>query len=79
MTSEQDRLRQIEELRLEIHRRMGGRYDPVQLANLVTISQELDKLVVEVTRQQWSRNGGPTPGTESNGGGQQGRPRRKRR
>ncbi|MFZ5827197.1 MAG: Spo0E family sporulation regulatory protein-aspartic acid phosphatase [Bacillota bacterium] len=52
--AEKDRLAQIEELRAELHRRMGGHYDPRQMARLVGISQELDKLVVEVTRQQWS-------------------------
>jgi hypothetical protein len=65
MTSERDRLRQIEELRSEMHRRMGGRYDPGRLSQLVHISQELDKLVVEVTRDQLSRQGGERNGGES--------------
>lgn len=55
--SEKDSLSQIEELRAELHRRMGGRYDSQQMARLVGISQELDKLVVEVTRRQWSGAG----------------------
>ncbi|MFZ5813766.1 MAG: aspartyl-phosphate phosphatase Spo0E family protein [Bacillota bacterium] len=52
---EKERLRQIEELRSELHRQMGGGYDPVRLAQLVETSQELDRLVVEVTRRQCSR------------------------
>lgn len=54
---DKDRLLQIEELRAKLHRRMGGRYDAAEMAKLVDISQELDKLVVEVTRQQWSGSG----------------------
>lgn len=54
MTIDQDRLRQIDTLRSTLHRQMGGQYDPVRLAQLVPISQELDRLVVEVTRRQWS-------------------------
>lgn len=59
---EKDCMRQIEELRTELHRRMGGRYEPDRVGQLVTISQELDKLVVEVTRQQWTHEEGAGSG-----------------
>jgi len=53
MQSESELLRQIEALRQELHRRMGGRYTPSQTADLERISRELDRLVVEYTRIQW--------------------------
>lgn len=80
MTSEQDQLRQIEELRLELHRRLGGQYAPERVAQLVEISQQLDRLVVEVTRRQWS-GAGPSglPTSDGyNGDQQSGRYRQQR-
>jgi hypothetical protein len=45
-------LMQIEELRRQLHERMGAQYDPARLQTLVPISQELDRLVVQVSREE---------------------------
>lgn len=58
MAIESDALQQIEELRRELHRRLGGCYDPARVAELASISQEFDRLVVAVTRQEWRRGTG---------------------
>lgn len=46
----QERLRQIEAIRAELHQQAGGRYDPATVSRLLNLSQALDRLVVEVTR-----------------------------
>lgn len=42
----------IEELRRQLNRGFGSRYDPALLQNLVPISQELDRLTVELARAE---------------------------
>lgn len=45
-------LQEIEELRRQLHKGLGSRYDPIRLQALAPISQELDRLAVELGRQQ---------------------------
>jgi predicted ArsR family transcriptional regulator len=47
----------IEELRQEIYRAMGSHYDPERFQSLVPISQELDRLVVELVRRELGTRG----------------------
>lgn len=76
MTLEEEQMRRIEALRSTLHRQMGGHYDPVRVAQLVPISQELDKLVVEVTRSRWAGGSASLPHAESGGAEQSHRQRR---
>ncbi|MGE5676020.1 MAG: hypothetical protein ACM3XM_19455 [Mycobacterium leprae] len=43
---------QIEALRRRLHENLGSRYDPARIQALAPISEELDRLVVEYTRQE---------------------------
>jgi hypothetical protein len=45
-------LHEIEELRRQLHKGLGSRYDPVRLQSLAPISQELDRLAVELGRRE---------------------------
>lgn len=47
----QESLCQIEVIRAELHRQSGGRYDSATVSRLLNLSQELDRLVVAVTRE----------------------------
>lgn len=42
----------IEELRRQLNRGFGSRYDPALLQRLAPISQELDRLTVELARAE---------------------------
>lgn len=42
----------IEELRMQLHRAMGSQYDPERLRALAPISEELDRLAVELARRE---------------------------
>jgi hypothetical protein len=44
--------REIEELRRKLHKELGSQYDPARLQALAPISQELDRLTVELSRRQ---------------------------
>ncbi|HWI64784.1 MAG TPA: aspartyl-phosphate phosphatase Spo0E family protein [Symbiobacteriaceae bacterium] len=52
MTTSARVLQEIEELRRQLHKGLGSRYDPIRLQALAPISQELDRLAVELGRQQ---------------------------
>ncbi|HYF95500.1 MAG TPA: hypothetical protein VD969_25085 [Symbiobacteriaceae bacterium] len=45
-------LREIEELRRQLHKGLGPRYDPVRLQELTPISQKFDRLAVEIGRRE---------------------------
>jgi hypothetical protein len=43
---------EIEALRRQLHKCLGSGYDPARLQALAPISQELDRLTVELARQE---------------------------
>jgi hypothetical protein len=55
MRSDGQALERIEMLRQQLHQRMQERNEGDPFARLVPLSEELDRLVVEVTRRQWER------------------------
>lgn len=56
MTVPTSTLGQIEELRRKLHLGLGATYDPAVVQTLVPISQELDRLVVQFSRQEMADN-----------------------
>ena len=52
MTSSPTVLQEIEDLRRQLHKGLGSLYDPVRLQALAPISQELDRLAVELGRRE---------------------------
>ncbi len=54
MTSSAQVLREIEELRRQLNQGFGTRYDPERLQRLAPLSQELDRLTVELARQEFT-------------------------
>jgi len=44
---------EIEALRRQLHQGLGSSYDPARLQALVPISQKLDRLAVEVVREEY--------------------------
>lgn len=57
MTSSAQVLREIEELRRQLNQGFGTRYDPERLQTLAPLSQELDRLTVELARQEFAVHG----------------------
>jgi len=55
MRSDGQALERIEMLRRQLHQRVREGIDGDPFAKLVPLSEELDRLVVEVTRRQWER------------------------
>lgn len=47
-----DTVNRIEELRMQLHRGMGSQFDPGRLQALAPISEELDRLTIELARQE---------------------------
>lgn len=45
----------IEELRMQLHRGLGSQYDPERLQALAPISEELDRLTVELARREMGK------------------------
>ena len=46
---------EIEALRRQLHQGLGSKYDPDRLQALAPISQELDRLAIELVRKELSR------------------------
>lgn len=57
MTSSPKVLQEIEDLRRQLHKGLGSRYDPVRLQELAPISHELDRLAVELGRRELMTRG----------------------
>lgn len=47
-------VKEIEELRRQLHKELGAGYDPARLQALAPISEELDRLAVELGRRELS-------------------------
>lgn len=45
-------MQEIEDLRRQLHKGLGPKYDPVRLQALAPISLELDRLAVELGRRE---------------------------
>ncbi len=52
MTTSSQLLHQIEQLRQKLHQGLGSQYDPVRMQELVSLSEELNRLTVEWTRRE---------------------------
>lgn len=52
MTSSPKVLQEIEDLRRQLHKGLGSRYDPARIQALAPISHELDRLAVEIGRRE---------------------------
>jgi len=56
VTSSPTILQEIEDLRRQLHQGLGSKYDPDRLQALAPISNELDRLTVELVRQELTRS-----------------------
>ena len=52
MASSTSVISQMEELRRRLHQGLGSSYDPARLQALAPISEEFDRLAVEVARRE---------------------------
>lgn len=52
MSSSAHVMNQIEELRRQLHQGLGSTYDPARLQALAPISEELDRLAVELAKME---------------------------